>query len=85
MNAKRAEQALGLPDGTLSREVRIELIGRRKLTAEGCRRLLEYEDGCIRFETVSGTVRLTGDGLRIDRSDPTVTVITGRFLAIEFL
>lgn len=81
----RVEQALQLPAGTLTNDVRLELTGRRRAVIEGCRRILEYEDDTIRLDTPDGALRFMGQGLCMDCLTPTAVVITGTILSVEYL
>ncbi len=79
------EQVLQLPDGTLTRGVRMEISDNRRVVAEGCKRVLKYEEDCVELDTPCGAIRFCGQGLRVERFSSSGTAIDGRLLTIEFL
>lgn len=82
---ERMETALELPTGTLSNVARIELTGNRQAVVEGCRGILEYDDGLIRLNTSSGVVRFVGRNLSMSCLTEDNAVITGTLLSVEYL
>ncbi len=83
--AQTVEKTLQLPDGTLTSGIRMEIVDNRRVAAEGCKRVLKYEEDCVVLDTPCGAVRFCGQGLRVDRFSASGTVVEGRLLAIEFL
>ena len=83
--AHRVETVLELPGGTLSGEARIEMTGNRRAVVESCRGILEYEEGVIRLNTGSGIVRFMGRDLGLSCLTEDSAVVTGFFLAVEFV
>ncbi len=82
--AQRLETALELPDGTLHRALRAELSGNRRAVVEGCRRILQYDEDCIRLDTVEGVLCFEGETLRVNCLSAGGAVVTGRFVTIHF-
>lgn len=83
--AQRMERALELPCGTLTSAARMELSGNRRVVVEGCRGILEYEEGQIRLSTASGEVRFMGRDLCMNCLTEDSAVVTGVILSVEFL
>lgn len=81
---KRLETALELPDGTLCRSFRIELSGNRRAVIEGCRRILQYDQNCIRLDTVEGALCFEGDCLRVNCLSGGSAVVTGQIATVGF-
>lgn len=81
----RLERALELPAGTLTGGGRMELTGNRRAVVEGCRRVLEYEEDCIRLETEDGVVRFRGRDLCVNCLTDRCAVVSGTVLSVEFL
>ena len=52
---------------------------------EGCRGILEYEEGVIRLNTTSGIVRFMGRDLTMNCLTEDSAVVTGFILSVEFL
>lgn len=83
--ARRVEQVLDLPGGALSSAARIELSGNRRAVVEGCRGILEYEEGVIRLNTGSGILRFIGRELGLSCMTEESAVVTGVILSVEFM
>lgn len=61
----------------------LHLHGNRELRLENCRRILEYNDVCVRLRTRDLSVTVWGTGLRVfDYKDSSV-LVTGRITGIE--
>lgn len=82
--AKRLETALELPEGTLYRSLRLELSGNKQAIVEGCRRILQYDEDCIRLDTVGGAVCFEGEALCVNCLSGGSAVVTGRFITVGF-
>ena len=82
---RRVEEVLELPEGALSGAARVELSGNRRAVVEGCRGILEYEEGVIRLNTTSGIVRFMGRDLTMNCPTEDSAVVTGFILSVEFL
>lgn len=83
--ARRVEQMLELPGGTLSAAARIEMTGNRRAVVEGCRGIVEYEEGIIRLNTGSGILRFVGRELGLSCMTEDSAVVTGFILSVEFM
>lgn len=83
--SQKAENLLDLPDGALTGEAHVDIDGRRRLAVEGACDILAYEDTVVRLMTVSGEVRINGDGLSMESYHAGGVVLTGRLLSVEFL
>ena len=83
--ARRVEQVLELPGGTLSDAARMELSGNRRAVVESCKGILEYEEGVIRLNTGSGVLRFMGRELGLSCLTEDSAVVTGFILSVEFL
>lgn len=83
--AHRVERILDLPDGSLTGTARIELSGNRRAAVEGCRGILEYEEGVIRLNTGSGIIRFTGRNLGVSCLTEDSAVVTGYIQTMEFM
>ncbi len=81
---KRLETALELPDGTLCHSLRVEMSGNRRAAVEGCRRILQYDENCIRLDTVEGALRFEGDALRVNCLSGGNAVVTGQIATVGF-
>ena len=62
-----------------------ELSGNRRAVVEGCRGILEYEEGVIRLNTTSGIVRFMGRDLTMNCLTEDSAVVSGTILSVEFL
>lgn len=61
----------------------VHLHGNRELRVENVRRILEYDDVCVRLRTRDMAVTIWGTGLRVfDYSDGSM-LVTGRITGIE--
>lgn len=81
---KRLERALELPTGTLCASLRIEFSANRRAVIEGCRRVLRYDEDCIRLETVEGEISFEGERLCVNCLSGGSAVVTGRFVTVGF-
>ena len=61
-----------------------ELWSNRKLTLEGCRRIEEYNDNCIKIKTSDGTAAVYGRELTIAFLSTSAIIIEGYINRIEF-
>ena len=82
---ERVETALEMPTGVLTAAPRVEFSGNRRVLVEGCKRILECDEDCVRLCTANGVLRFTGRGLCMTCRTAEYAVITGRFSAVEFL
>ena len=82
---QRVEQVLELPSGSLCGAARVELSGNRRAVVDGCRGILEYEDGIIRLNTTSGIIRFIGRDLSMSCLNEDSAVVSGYILSLEYL
>lgn len=83
--SEQMEKTFELPAGTLTGAVHIELSGNHRAVVEGCRGIVEYEEGVIRLNTGSGVVRFSGTGLSMTCMTEDSAVVVGSILSLEFL
>ena len=76
-----ALEAYEMPDFTLPN---IEARGNREICIEGCKGILEYEEGKIRLNCGRLVIGFIGDGIEITAYSDIQTVITGNIFSIEF-
>ena len=62
----------------------IELEGNRDLLLDGCKGIMEYEEGRIKICTDTVIVSITGDELIIRAFTQEQIVISGKILSLEF-
>ncbi|MCI8497560.1 MAG: sporulation protein YqfC [Clostridiales bacterium] len=77
-------KVLELPAALAGDSPHIELLGNREITVDGCRGILEYDDGFIRLNLGKTVLRLTGRDLVITALSDHTAVIEGYVLSIEF-
>lgn len=82
---QRAERFLELPDGALSREPRLEVVGTRRLMLDGSCDILAYDADEIRLKTRSGVMRIMGESLNVEHLYAGGVTVGGRILSLEFL
>ncbi len=82
---QRAERFLELPDGALSREPRIEIVGARRLMLDGACDIIAYEPDCIRLKARSGELRIMGEELNMEHLYAGGATVGGHILSVEFL
>ena len=82
---ERAEETFELPSGALTQAVHLEISGNHRAVVEGCRGILEYEEGVIRLNTGSGVLRFTGTNLSMSCMTEDSAVVVGTILSLEFL
>ena len=63
----------------------IEIFGNKEATVEGCKGVLQYDDGIIRLNTGKYTVRFTGVNLSMTSLGFEQAVIKGRIMEVEFI
>ncbi len=82
---KRIENALDLPQGTLSDQPHIEINGRNELIIEGCHGILSYEEDLMELQTGVGMLRINGRQLLIHVLVDGSSKVCGQLLSVEFL
>ena len=61
----------------------LHLHGNRELRVENVRRILEYDDVCVRLRTRDMTVTVWGTQLRVSDYNDSSMLVTGRITGIE--
>ena len=61
----------------------LHLHGNRELRVENVRRILEYDDVCVRLRTRDMTVTVWGTELRVSDYNDSSMLVTGRITGIE--
>lgn len=83
--AQKAEQLFDLPSGALTGDVRLELEGRTRLTADGDTVIISYDENHVCFMTRSGAVRVSGEALVLESFRSSGVAVRGNLLMVEFL
>ena len=85
-NAKSAiARLLELPESTIAGGLHIELQSNKEAVIEGCRGVLEYDEGVIRLAGSGVVVKFTGRSLEIGGLDRSAITIRGVILSVEFI
>ena len=77
-------KALELPPAIMANMAHIELSGNREAVVDGCKGVLEYDDGLIKLNTGGTSVSFLGNELTIRALTDEQAVIEGIILSIEF-
>ena len=77
-------QELEIPQAALRGVSHMELSGNREAIVEGCKGVVEYDEGIIRLNLGKNIVRFTGTGLSIRTLTLEQAIITGNILSIDF-
>ena len=82
---QRLTQGLGWTDGARQSGFGFSVVGRRELTAHGCRRILTYGDSLIRLLLEGNTVlAVTGTGLLCTVFRAGCVTVEGRIASLGF-
>lgn len=81
---RRMERTLRMPEGTLTRTLRMEFAGNRRVVVEGCRRILQYDEDRITLDTVEGAVAFEGELLCVNCLAGDSAVVSGGILTVSF-
>ncbi|MBQ5994416.1 MAG: YabP/YqfC family sporulation protein [Clostridia bacterium] len=76
--------ALGIPGLPDFSEPHLEAQGNREFILDGCRGILEYEQGLIRLNTDTLVITFRGENTEIKSYSEIGTVISGNILSVEF-
>lgn len=63
---------------------KIELTGNREISVDGCRGILEYDEGVVRLNLGNMIIKITGAGLTIPSMAAEQTTVTGSIASVEF-
>lgn len=77
-------RALEVPSAALGRDGKIELIGNREATVDGCRCVVEYGEARITLNIGRGNITFHGSDLEITSLSDRIAVIRGLIGRIEF-
>ena len=81
---EKLTQELEIPQAALRGVSHMELSGNREAIIEGCKGVVEYDEGIIRLNLGKNIVRFTGTGLSIRTLTLEQAIITGNILSIDF-
>ena len=81
---KNAAASLGVPLAAIARCPKIELIGNREATVDGCRGVAEYGDAAIRLNISGGSICFFGTDLQITCLYSNEATIKGFICNVEF-
>lgn len=81
----KMERFLMLPKGAVGSSYKLQSIGNRELSVEGCKGVLQYEHEEIRLNVGNGQIRILGRNLCIPVLERNFVQIEGYILQIEFL
>lgn len=85
MQDKRKNAAVaGVPLAAVSGCPKIELVGNREATVDGCRGVAEYGEELVRLNISGGSVCFFGAGLEITRLYANEATVRGYIRNIEF-
>lgn len=79
------ENTLEVPPIAKKGMSRVEITGNCEAVVDGCRGVLEYDDGAISLSLGNRRVRFMGDNLQIHTLLDEQAMITGTILSVEFL
>lgn len=85
MDGNSLDSLLQLPPGTMSGGSKIQLIGNRELSLEGCKGVLEYDNSIIRLNLGNRQLKLLGRNLSIRVLERNYVEIEGFIATIEFV
>lgn len=77
-------EAMGAPPLAVKGMSRVEVTGNSEAIVDGCRGVLEYDDGVISLSLGRRFVRFRGDNLQISTLLDEQALITGTILSVEF-
>ncbi len=84
----RWQRVRGVVGETLQHGCRGELTGRRRLLVQGCDRILDFDEACIRLSLCDGEVRemvIRGRALYCQSYHPDAIVVVGEIGNVELL
>jgi len=81
---EKLTQELEIPQAALRGVSHMELSGNREAIIEGCKGVVEYDEGVIRLNLGKNIVRFTGTQLSIRTLTLEQAIITGNIISIDF-
>ncbi len=82
--AQVIRESIDLPDIARQNTAHIELSGNREAIVDGCKGILQYDDGVIRLNIGKGSVTFRGAQLCMNNMKYEQAVITGMIAGVEF-
>jgi sporulation protein YqfC len=76
--------AVNLPESAFFDAPRMELNGNHKVSIDGCRMLLEYNENLVKLDVGKQEVSFLGKELDIKYLRPDALIISGEIVSIEF-
>lgn len=83
-NSDKIEKAFDMPQILKPSVPHIETEGNREVIIDGCKGIMEYDDGLIKLNAGSLVVTFRGADLNIRTYSESQSMITGNIIAIEF-
>lgn len=80
----KLERLLDLPPTMLTGDPTIELLGNRQMLIEGCRGILEYDDGYVKINGGRYAVTVLGEELELKNLTDRSCTVSGRIDSIGF-
>lgn len=80
---EKLSEQLDLPGLELA-NAHIEMFGNSEVIVDGCKGVLEYDDGVIRLNAGRNIIRFTGSDLTIKTLTVDQAIIQGNILSIDF-
>ena len=77
-------RAADVPIAAVSGCAKIEMMGNREATVDGCRGVAEYSDTVIKLNISGGSVSFSGDGLEITCLYRSEATVRGNIRSVEF-
>ena len=81
---KRMEEALTLPEGCLTGDIRVEIYAGTRAVIDGECHVQVYEEDCLLLQTPTRAVRVRGRQLRLAAFEKRYVVVVGRLTSVEF-
>lgn len=63
---------------------KIELIGNREISVDGCRGILQYDESVVKLNLGNMILKITGSSLTIPVMAAEQTTVTGNIASVEF-
>ena len=82
--AQVLRESIDLPDIARQNTAHIEISGNREAVVDGCKGILQYDDGVIWLNTGGGAVTFRGSQLSMNNMKYEQAVITGMIAGVEF-
>lgn len=83
--ASRIADALDLPLDVMCDIPRVELMGKKRISIENFRGVLDYNENCIKINSTEGIIKIDGDSLLIESITDEGIFIKGTILRVEYI